>query len=322
MKLSDLFKVYNGIATSGLDISPIKDEHYNIPFLRPSSRALNSIAGYISSNEIDDKYIFNSNSLYVSTNGQGSHSYSYVYPTDFSANSDIAVLIPKKEMSLDEKLFYAAIITLNRYKFSYGRKPKGNRLKNLIVPDKFTIAKKIQSVNNNLKDIKSPQKINSQTNNVLKHSEWKNFKLNFKLGLPLHSKQLEPLEKGIPYVTRTTFNNGIEFHVNEDDISNNYINEGNCITIGAEGFKAFYQPNKFITGNKINIFTSVHLNKYNALFLCSILNKEIAQKFNYGRGATKQRLNQLDVKLPSKNKEPDWTFMENYIKSLPYSSSL
>ena len=30
----------------------------------------------------------------------------------------------------------------------------------------------------------------------------------------------------------------------------------------------------------------------------------------------------LSIKLPSKNNEPDFDFMEKYIKSLPYSSSL
>ena len=37
-------------------------------------------------------------------------------------------------MSLEEKLFYAVCITKNRYRFSYGRKPKGKRLKSLVLP--------------------------------------------------------------------------------------------------------------------------------------------------------------------------------------------
>ena len=37
-------------------------------------------------------------------------------------------------MSIQEKLYYALCITKNRYKFSYGRKPKGERLKELLLP--------------------------------------------------------------------------------------------------------------------------------------------------------------------------------------------
>ena len=38
-------------------------------------------------------------------------------------------------MSLQEKLYYAQCITNNRYKFSYGRKPKGDRLKTVLIPE-------------------------------------------------------------------------------------------------------------------------------------------------------------------------------------------
>ena len=37
-------------------------------------------------------------------------------------------------MSLETKLLYAAYITANRFKFSYGRNPKGERLAELLLP--------------------------------------------------------------------------------------------------------------------------------------------------------------------------------------------
>ena len=78
--------------------------------------------------------IFATETLYVSTNGQGSHTFSYVSTTEFVPNSDVTVLIPNRKMGLREKLFYALCITRNRYKHSYGRKPKGDRLKNMLLP--------------------------------------------------------------------------------------------------------------------------------------------------------------------------------------------
>ena len=48
-------------------------------------------------------------------------------------NSDVSVLIPKIDMSIEEKMYYAVCITNNRYRFSYGRKPKGKRLKSLLL---------------------------------------------------------------------------------------------------------------------------------------------------------------------------------------------
>jgi hypothetical protein len=65
------------------------------------------------------------------------------------------------------------------------------------------------------------------------------------------------------------------------------------------------------------------LNKYNAKFLITILDKELEYKFNYGRGAVKNRLELLEIKLPTTPQgDPDWKFMEEYIKSLPYSGNL
>jgi hypothetical protein len=65
------------------------------------------------------------------------------------------------------------------------------------------------------------------------------------------------------------------------------------------------------------------LNIYNGLFLTAVLNLSIKLKYSYGRGATKEKLSLLDIKLPINSKnQPDWEFMEDYIKSLPYSASL
>jgi type I restriction enzyme M protein len=155
---------------------------------------------------------------------------------------------------------------------------------------------------------------------------WQKFPLNkvfehISLGKPIHKRQIdEERNGGFAYVTRTTENNGIELFI--DNVGNYPVNKPNCIIIGAEGFEAFYQVDNFITGNKINILRDRNLNLYNALFLKPILDLEVGKKFNYGRGATKERLSILEIKLPSKGGKPNWEFMEKYIKSLPYSVNL
>ncbi|MCZ9990027.1 hypothetical protein OFR29_09340 [Brachyspira hyodysenteriae] len=67
------------------------------------------------------------------------------------------------------------------------------------------------------------------------------------------------------------------------------------------------------------------LNKYIALFLVTVISKE-KYRFNYGRKWGITRMEKTTIKLPAKfindKYEPDWEYMENYIKSLPYSSSI
>lgn len=133
--LDKLFVVENGIASSQVIRSTIKENGNWVPFIRPSYRQETSIDAYVNKNLTPSEKVFPAGSLYVSTNGQGSHTFSYVSATEFVPNSDVSVLIPKREMSLQEKLFYAQCITNNRYKFSYGRKPKGARLKAILLPE-------------------------------------------------------------------------------------------------------------------------------------------------------------------------------------------
>lgn len=133
--LDDLFYVKNGIASYEVIRSDIKENENWIPYIRPSYRQETSIDAYVNKNLVPSEKVFPAGTLYVSTDGQGSHTFSYVSTFEFVPNSNVSVLIPKREMSLQEKLFYAHCITNNRYKFSYGRKPKGERLQIVLVPE-------------------------------------------------------------------------------------------------------------------------------------------------------------------------------------------
>lgn len=103
-----------------------------------------------------------------------------------------------------------------------------------------------------------------------------------------------------------------------------FISEGNCIVfiqLGAgSGGYSLYQPQKFIGMNgKISCGYNTHLNKYIGLFISTILDMDRYRYF-FGRSWTGDRLKQSKIKLPvTKDGKPDWVFMENYIKSLPYS---
>lgn len=131
--INELFLVKNGIAATGLIE---KEERFSnsVMYVRPASTHLRTRRSYISKEQVADNQIYPKGTLFVSTNGEGSHTYSYVSTEDFVPNSDVSVLIPKDNISLEAKLFYAKCITANRYLFSYGRKPKGDKLKNISIP--------------------------------------------------------------------------------------------------------------------------------------------------------------------------------------------
>jgi hypothetical protein len=63
------------------------------------------------------------------------------------------------------------------------------------------------------------------------------------------------------------------------------------------------------------------MNTYIALFLQTIINLE-QFRYSYWRKFNQERIKKTKIKLPFKDWKPDWQFMEDFIKSLPYSESL
>jgi hypothetical protein len=134
VRLDSIFEVRSGVVVGANDRSEYHLSDDYVPYLRPSKTQTTSFVEYVDSTTLEPQLIFPRHTLYVSTNGQGSHTYSYVSVERFVPNIDVSPLLPKRPMSLQEKLYYAAVITAHRPLFSYGRKPKGERLKSLMIP--------------------------------------------------------------------------------------------------------------------------------------------------------------------------------------------
>ncbi|MDE6429174.1 MAG: restriction endonuclease subunit S [Malacoplasma sp.] len=156
-------------------------------------------------------------------------------------------------------------------------------------------------------------------NNKIDTSNWKEFKLGniFKIEKSKNIvNEVAEESKGndLPYITRTEFNNGVKFFVNSEDFLKK--EKGNCITIGGEGANVYYQSTNFISGNNINKLYSDKLNENTALFIVSIINLE-KYRYSYNRAFNKKCIENTIIKLPVDNEgNPDWKYMENYIKSL------
>ncbi|MEB2803556.1 N-6 DNA methylase [Campylobacter upsaliensis] len=148
-------------------------------------------------------------------------------------------------------------------------------------------------------------------------NKWGEFLLSdiFKCSTTMLSIKDELLEGNTPFISRTALNNGCDGYV---EVEAKFITKGNCISIGAEGIYAFYQKEDFATGTNICVLRNEKLNQYVALFVCAVLNHEI-YRYSYGRARNLGRVENETIKLPINHKgEPDFEFMENYIKSLPY----
>ncbi|MBU0459349.1 MAG: restriction endonuclease subunit S [Nanoarchaeota archaeon] len=218
-----------------------------------------------------------------------------------------------------EKLFYCKCIEMNRFKYSAFGREANRTLKYLKVPKEipnWIYETKIEDMSNLSKSIISNEL-------VIDFSKFKSFKIDdlFQVtGSKTTSKsQLKKNEKGkYPYVTTQSINNGVE------GFYNYYTEEGNILVIDSavKGYCS-YQSEKFTASDHVEkLIPKFKLNKFIAIFLTTILNLE-QFRYSYGRKFNQERIKNTMINLPAiYNKTPDWQFMEDYIKSLPYSKAI
>lgn len=133
--------------------------------------------------------------------------------------------------------------------------------------------------------------------------------------------KLKLTEGNIPYVTRTTSNNGYAGTCGNKD----KMNDGHCITIGAETAVAFYQPADFVAGNKIYRLSREGLSKNAYLYLAAVLNQR-TKWYSYSNARTPEKIKQESICLPVIESEdakhaytPDdinWQYMQDRIAEL------
>lgn len=262
---------------------------------------------------------------------------------DFSASDHVEVLRPKFEMTKYIALFLTTIINREQYRYSYGRKCSQTKLrrsqlklpvtsegtpdwkfmedfvKDQIIPQ---LPKKAQKVWLQKYDTQPMQ----QEKMKLNTDEWKWFlpsdiftEISIAPSSDLNSLELDPL--GVNYLSRAVVNNGYECKVKRDESK---VTRGNFISVvmvGVPSF-AFYQKNDVICSQNILVLRYPAINQYNALFLCTILQKD-GYRYSYGRTLSKANFLQTKIKLPvTPSGEPDWKFMEDYIKSMPFSRNI
>jgi uncharacterized protein YfkK (UPF0435 family) len=220
----------------------------------------------------------------------------------------VSVLIPKREMTLLEKIYYARCITKNRYRFSYGRKPKGKRLGMINLPD--TMPKEFESVDiesirknvNEIKDIltvENAQKIKAVTKNtkLVPISEL----FTIKYGNSLELVRLDECKKtdknAINFVSRTEKNNGVSAIV--EKIISEPPNPAHTLSVAGGGsvLSTFYQDEEYYSGR--DIYCLIPKKEFSILemlyyAMCIRRNK---YRYSYGRQANKTL---KDILIPEK----------------------
>ena len=258
----------------------------------------------------------------ITVSGGGSVLEAFLQSSEFYSGRDLFYLESKVNLSVTEKLIYCSFIKANQYRYSYGRQAN-KTLKGILIPstlDVANIAEKISIPNKPL----SESIFKKKTNIKLNFNEWK----------PFRYEEIFFIERGVGPRKNTLTDDGETLFISASELNNGLtgwadhkaMHKANVISVVRNGnsvASAFYQDMDFCSTEDVHIFKpKFKLNKFTALFLCTLIKKE-KYRFNYGRKWGIARMNESIIKLPvTDTGKPDWEFMENYIKSLPYSSNL
>jgi len=315
LKIDDIFFVKYGVNLELVNLEECeKDERGSINFVSRTEKN-NGTSAYV--RKIEDIMPNPANTLSVA--GGGSVLSTFYQKEEYYSGRDIYVLVPKKKYSETEMLFYAFCIRRNKYRYNYGR--QANRtLKDILIPE--IMPKDWQNLS-----VKKVSKLSSrpiiQKAFGLNIEKWQSYNLTELFEISASKDELmEELTIGglTPYITSSDSNNGITAFVEE-----NSTNPAGTITANRGGSVGyfFYQPYPYkATPVDVRILKpKFKINSYIGLFLKTILQLE-KYRYNYSRKMGSDRLSEFKIKLPASGTQPDWVFMEDYIKSLPYSASI
>ncbi|MGL4358431.1 MAG: restriction endonuclease subunit S [Cetobacterium sp.] len=322
-KMIDIFNFYKGKRLTKENMLPGK-----VPFISAISEN-NGVRQYI-----DIKPLFNGK--YITVNYNGSVGEAFYQNGEFYASDDVNILeLKDRELTKGIAMFLITIIKKEKIRFGFGRKWKLEAMKETIIklpidslenPDweymEIYIKKLWETKIPNLNEFK---KAKAKKKMKLKSPDsWKEFKIKDIFEVKgTKTTSIETLNiygKGCyPYITTKSVNNGVSGYFNF------FTEEKNVLTIDSAvlGYCS-YQKENFSASDHVEklILKDRELNSSLALFLVTLINLE-RPRYSYGRKFSQNRIKESIIKLPINSLgNPDWEYMENYIKSLPYSNKI
>lgn len=231
-------------------------------------------------------------------------------------------------------LFVLSILKQEKYKYSYGRAFKMDLISSTVIklpatadgsPDWDFMEQYIKSLNH-----KPLTTQNSHPQHSLNIDSWQKFSVRdlfeVKYGINMELNACVLAEDGdcsaINFVARTEDNNGVSAKVYP--VEGKIPQPAGIITCAGGGsvLSTFLQEKPFYSGRDLYLLIPKYsMGKAAKLFIITII-KANKYRYSYGRQAN-VTLPYLELLLPTTSEgKPDFEFMENYIKSLPYGDRI
>ncbi len=326
-KLSEIFNIWYGVNLEFINCEQVKD---GMPFVSRQATG-NGIVGYVTPIDIVPNPPHT-----LSIAGSGNVLSTFYHDYEYYSGRDVYIAEPKQTLTREQMLFYAYLIEANKYRYNYGRQAN-KTLGDIVVPDVDELPDYVSKVSLNDYEFDARPLCNEKTSLNTEKWGWFRYDEIFDVRKGFYNKKPDDDGGGtVPFIGAYDSNNGITSWYTGEAIERasktgdgpnvpigKKIFKPNCVTVsnnGSVGY-AFYQPGEFTCSHDVNplYLKNRELNRYIAVFLCTLIELE-RYRWAYGRKWRPVRMPNSLIKLPiTKDGAPNWRFMEDYVKSLPYS---
>ena len=307
------------------------EEGTDIPYLGAKKDDNGVMAWCATNNELKSS----GNCVVLICDGQGSVGLANYMESDFLGTVNLMLCYNDSHLNQYTGLFLATIISQERPKYSFGRKWKTHINETLIkLPQTETGAPNWEFMEQYIKTLNYKPLTTSNRNrkgtNSLSVERWRPFKVNelfeVKYGINMELDtciEAEPGDKdAVNFVARTESNNGVSARVKP--VEGKEPQPAGLITCAGGGsvLSTFLQEEPFYSGRDLYLLIPLYPMSKLAKLFCITVIKANKYRYSYGRQAN-ITLPYLELMLPA-NAEgaPDFDFMENYMKSLPYGDRI
>lgn len=328
--VASLFTIVNG---RGITTEEIESNPGDLEAVQ-SGENNHGVIGFIDKNYCRNKgySICDEACLTVARSGTAGYVSFHINGCVVGDSAKILLLREKAARMTQTYLFLQTILSANRFKYTYGRKVTETLYGSTVIklpvkqngePDWRWMESFINSLHNKpltTQNVPQHASLNTKT--------WRWFQLGGERGLfEIRKGQRltseDQTEGNTPYIGAIDSNNGVSNRIGQSP-----IHEGNTISLSYNGSvgEAFYQPMPYWATDDVNALylrpDYGTLCPATGLFICTALKHE-RYRYSYGRKWTLDNMNTTKVKLPATSEgKPDWQWIENYIKSLPYGDRL
>lgn len=306
-------------------------------------------------NHIGQNPIHKGNTISLSYNGSVGEA--FYQPEPYWATDDVNALYSKYDgFNEPVGLFMAAIIRQEKYRFSYGRKWTLNNMNitdiclpvqhnndgsifidnakkysdDGYVPDWQFMEEYIKSLHH--KPLTTKNKSGQAP--ALNVQDWKYFLLKdickITMGNKMDATAMTTDNPEYNFVGRSADDNGVAMKVDAVYTENDELIEpypAGCITVALGGSlgSTYLQKEPFYTSQNVSVLEfPKEVSDSAKLFLCTLIHNESLYKyFPFGRELNTHIRTDFGFTIPvDSDGNPNWQFMEDYIRALPYGDRL